>query len=158
MPKKGLYRKKGYSKSPETDPGEEIVTLKAELRAKEELLKVTEAKLIDKEKIEEKLKDLKKKNAILEAEEKMKVKALKLKEKDNKLKEIEEKMKKLKKENLLLTEEIKDLKDQKEALLTPNPKTPKDEPSFEHFFMNKNLFEKLIRQVLTFIAYFSSSD
>ena len=60
-------------------------------------------------------------------------------------------MKEKKTENLLLTEEIKDMKDDKESRLTPNPKPfSNDEPSYEHFFMNKKLFKKLIRQVLTF--------
>ena len=145
----GFIKRKGSYKKPETDSAE-IVKLKSELKDKEGLLKAAEEKLKGHEKIEEKLKELKKKVRVLETEEKLKVKGLKLKEKNDKLSEVEEKMKKLKKENLLLTEEIKDLKDQKETLLTPNPKIPKDEESYEHFFMNKNLFERLIRQVLTF--------
>ena len=141
MPKSCLNRRKGSDqrkRNTKIDPTEEIVKLKSELKNKEEVLKAAEAKLEKFKKNEEKLKDLKKK------------KGLKLKEKEDKLNEIEEKLKKLKEENLLLTEEIKDLKDQKETLLTPNPKIPKDEESYEHFFMNKNLFERLIRQVLTF--------
>ena len=126
----GFIKRKGSYKKPKTDSTEEIENLKSELEDKKELLKAAEEKLVGYEK-----------------------KGLKLKEKDDKLKEVEEKMKKLKNENLSLTEEIKDLKIQKESLLTPNPKIPKDEESFEHFFMNKNLFERLIRQVLTFIIY-----
>ena len=144
----GFTKKKYAHKKPQNDPTEEINKLKMEMKAKEELLKAAEEKLADQEKKLKKNEKLK--ENLKEMEEKMKFKGAKLKEKDIKLKEFEEKLKKKKSENLLLTEEIKDLKDESKSRLTPNPKSfSNDESPFEHFFMNEKLFKKLIRQVLT---------
>ena len=175
--KSGFIQRKGSYKSPKNDPTEEITALKTEVKAREKLLKEAEEKM---KKIEEKMKKTeekmkkteeklkkseermnkteekmkKKEEKMNKTEERMKKTEEKMKKTEEKLKKSEEKLKEKKTENLFLEEEIEDLKAEKIAQLTPNPKAfQNDESSFEHFFMNKILFKKLIHQVLTFYQF-----